>query len=289
MTTAEYVIERIPISEIRISNPRSRSRAKFQLIVSRVKAIGLKRPITVSRRALDPDGTQYDLVCGQGRMEACLALGETTIPAIITTSSQSDQYLMSLVENIARRQPSNKALIREVQLLKNRGYTTEMIAQKLGMDRTYLYGVARLIDQGEAELIAAAESGKLPISIAIQIASGNDFEVQRALSDAYDRGELRGARLTAAKRVIAKRILKARELGKAHAIKRNLNAQSLVQEYEQHIREQKKLIRRANATKDRLLLLVSAVRELLADDNFTTLLRAENLTDMPEQLVSMLK
>ena len=285
----EHEIERIPIAEIRISNPRSRSQIKFQLIVSSIKAVGLKRPITVCRRDLDQDGTRYDLVCGQGRLEAFLALGETTIPAIITNHSRPQQYLMSLVENIARRQPSNRSLIREVQVLKNRGYTNEQIAQKLGLERAYMYGVARLIDKGEGALISAAEAGKLPISIAIQIAAGNDHEVQRALSEAYERGDLRGARLTAAKRVIAKRILKARQVGRSSVQKRRTTAQSLVQEYEQHIREQKKLIKRATATRDRLLMLTSAIRELMADDNFVTLLRAENLTDMPEQLVSMLK
>ena len=51
-------------------NPRSRDPIKFQLIVASIAAIGLKRPITVSRHPIEPDGTQYDLVCGQGRMEA---------------------------------------------------------------------------------------------------------------------------------------------------------------------------------------------------------------------------
>ena len=284
----EHEIERIPIAEIRIANPRSRSQIKFQLIVSSIKAVGLKRPITVCRREIDQDGTRYDLVCGQGRLEAFLALGESTIPAIITDHSRSQQYLMSLVENIARRQPSNKALIREVQVLKNRGYDNEQIAQKVGLDRTYIYGVTRLIDKGEGALIAAAEAGKLPISVAIQIAAGNDHEVQRALSEAYEKGDLRGARLTAAKRVIAQRILKARQVGRLSNQKRRTTAQSLVQEYEHHIREQKKLIKRANVTRDRLLMLTSAIRKLMSDENFVTLLRAEGLADMPEQLVSLL-
>ena len=64
----EHEIERIPIAEIRIANPRSRSQIKFQLIVSSIKAVGLKRPITACRRELDQDGTRYDLVCGQGRL-----------------------------------------------------------------------------------------------------------------------------------------------------------------------------------------------------------------------------
>ena len=54
-------------------------------------------------------------------------------------------------------------------------------------------------------------------------------------------------------------------------------------------REQKTLVKKAGATRDRLLLLVSALRQLLADEHFLTLLRAEQLTDMPEQLAIRLK
>jgi ParB family transcriptional regulator, chromosome partitioning protein len=79
----QKAIENIPIGEIRVANPRSRNKIKFQLIVSSIQAVGLKKPITVSRRERDADGTQYDLVCGQGRMEAYLALGESTIPAVV--------------------------------------------------------------------------------------------------------------------------------------------------------------------------------------------------------------
>lgn len=86
----EKNIEWIPIAEIRVVNPRSRNKIKFQLIVSSIEAVGLKRPITVSRRALDPeDGTRYDLACGQGRMEAMIALGQNTIPALVTEASRA--------------------------------------------------------------------------------------------------------------------------------------------------------------------------------------------------------
>lgn len=280
-------VERIPIAQIHVANPRSRNQLKFQAIVSSISAVGLKKPITVSIRDPETNGIRYDLVCGQGRLEAFLALGETSIPAIIINAAREDQYLMSLVENIARRQPSNRALIPEVRTLKTRGYNTEEIAKKLGLDRTYIYGVAHLLERGEENLIEAVEAGKLPISVAIEIASGNDHDVQRALSEAYEKGELRGARLTAARRVIAERIRKQQESGKTQHT-RKITADTLVKEYQQKIREQKNLIHKANVAKDRILLVVSAMRQLMADEHFLTLLRAEDLNDIPEQLASRL-
>ena len=65
--------------------------------------VGLKKPITVSQRATEPDGTMYDLVCGQGRIEAILELGGSEVPAIVIDASPEERQLMSLVENIARR------------------------------------------------------------------------------------------------------------------------------------------------------------------------------------------
>jgi ParB family chromosome partitioning protein len=119
----EQHVERIPIDQIHIANPRSRSQGKWQVIVANVREVGLKKPITVVRRKeLSEDGKLFDLVCGQGRIEAFVALGETTIPAIITEASREDQFLMSLVENIARRPTSNREIIREVRALRERGY-----------------------------------------------------------------------------------------------------------------------------------------------------------------------
>jgi ParB family chromosome partitioning protein len=63
----------------------------------------------------------------------------------------------------------------------------------------------------------------------------------------------------------------------------------LVQVYKQRVREQQSLIAKAELTKERLLLITSVMRQLLQDDNFTTLLRAEGIVDMPKQLMTRLE
>lgn len=279
-------IENVPISEIRVINPRTRNKTRFQEIIASIDAVGLKKPITVSRRDLEPDGTRYDLICGQGRMEACRALGETMIPAVISDASREEQLLMSLVENIARHPPSNLDLLREVRSLRERSYKSDEIARKLGLDRTYIYGIIHLVDHGEIALIQAVEGGRLPISVAVGIATGNDHEVQRALSEAYQKGDLRGVRLKNAKRIIAQRIEKQRRSGKVMQAKRKITGDTLVREYKDRIREQRQLVKKANLTRERLLLLITAMRRLLTDEHFVTVLRAEGLFDMPEQLAN---
>jgi ParB-like chromosome segregation protein Spo0J len=70
-------------------------------------------------------------------LEACLALGEITIPVVVVQAAREEECLMSLVENIARHPPSNRDILREVKNLLARNCKPEEIARKLGLDRTY--------------------------------------------------------------------------------------------------------------------------------------------------------
>jgi ParB family transcriptional regulator, chromosome partitioning protein len=286
----EKPIESISIAQIHIANPRARNRPRWQMMVANIREVGLKKPITVARRdTTGPDGKIFDLVCGQGRMEAFIALGETHIPAIVIDAPKEDQFLMSLVENIARRRPSNRDILREVKSLRDRGYNVGQIAKKFGMERMYISGIVHLVEHEEVELIASVEAGKLPISVAVEIAHGKDREISEALSEAYESGQLRGHKLAAARRLIAKRIEKRQKDGKAMEAQRKVTGNMLVQVYKQRVGEQKALIAKADQVKERLVLVTSAMRQLVRDDNFITLLRAEAIADMPKQLMARLE
>jgi len=190
----------IPISEIAILNPRSRNHVTFEAIVASIRAVGLKKPISVNRRAgISDDGRLYDLICGQGRLEAFQALGEEAIPAIVRELTKEECLLRSLTENIARRRGSSHALYREVRQLKTRGYKPAEISRKLGMHVTYIHQLVNLLDQGETQLLRDVEMRRVPLTVAITIATGTDGEIQRALSEAYQKGELRCAKLDTSK------------------------------------------------------------------------------------------
>jgi ParB family chromosome partitioning protein len=277
------LIEDIPVDRIRIVNARTRNKVTWQSIVSSIRAVGLKKPITVSRRNVpDPEGNVFDLVCGQGRLEAFREIGLATIPAIITEASEPDQYLMSLIENIARRPSSNKSLYYEVRTLLDRGYDSPTISKKLGIDRSYIQGIIRLVQRNEPTLIVAVESGRLPLTVAVQIAAGEDEGVQRSLVELYESGQMRGSKLKAVRRLIKER----RELqqGRAQPSRKTLTGPALANLYKQRVREQQRLVAKADQARERLLIIATVMKTLLADENFQTLLRAENLADMPEQL-----
>ena len=281
-------IVQIPVAEIRVSNPRSRDKHIFQGLVNNIEALGLKRPITVTEREPAEDGTRFDLVCGQGRVEAFMALGQQNIPAIIIEASTEERFLMSLVENIARRVPRDRDIVREIKSLRERDHNAEDIARKLGMDKTYVYGIIRLIEHGEESLVAAVELGQLPITVAVIICKGTSTDVQHALTEAYENGELRGKKLAVARRIMAKRLGRKSLEGKGAKQRGRLTVEDLVKEYRKHTLRQRTLIGRANIIHDRILLIITCMRKLFTDDHFVTLLRAEQLSELPESLVEQL-
>ncbi len=184
MTSASIpAVEMIPIDRITVVNPRVRNKRIFKEITANIAEIGLKRPITVKRRS-SPDGPHYELVCGQGRLEAYGALGQREIPAIVIEADREDCLVMSLVENCARRAHRAIDLLHDIAGLKQRGYTESEIARKTGLSYEYVRGVIRLLEQGEHRLLRAVESGQLPVSVAIDIAEADDVGVQRALQQA---------------------------------------------------------------------------------------------------------
>lgn len=277
-------IESIPIAEIRVLNPRERNRHTFNGIIANIGAVGLKKPITVFHRPPDADGTQYDLVCGQGRLEAVAALGGTHIPAVITSAPLKERYLMSLVENIARKQPPNSALIREVQRLKDQGRSNATIARTLGFGKTYIDGIVRLLRCGEDRLVGQVIAGSIPLKVAITVATASTAEVRRALNEAYEKGDLRGRKLITVQRLLARRSDQSKQ--SAADAPSELSGADLVKEYEHQTHRQRSLLRRAALIQQRLAVITSGVKRMLADERLKRLLRSEGLDSIPEQLAS---
>jgi ParB family chromosome partitioning protein len=79
---------------------------------------------------------EYDLVCGQGRLEAFIQLKQDAIPAIIIDADETDCLVMSLVENCARRQHSPIELMREIGNLRNAATTTARSQTRSALRRT---------------------------------------------------------------------------------------------------------------------------------------------------------
>jgi ParB family transcriptional regulator, chromosome partitioning protein len=291
MTSDNPRVQLIPIAEINVLNPRSRNPITFQGIVANISNLGLKKPITVSRRGDPTDGKLYDLVCGQGRLEAYQALGQEAIPAIVADVAKQDCFLMSLVENIARRHQAPIELMREVGNLKARGYSIKEISQKIDMAKSYVTGICHLLEHGEERLLAAVDKGRLPVSVAMQIANSDEDGIQRALCEAYDDQSLRGRKLHMIRRIIEQRKVKGKRFipGSKFRHARAPTAELLVKAYRQEADRQRLLVKKARLTENRLFFIISALKRVFQDENFINLLRAEGLDSMPAYIAEKLK
>ena len=277
----------VPIDRIDVLNPRERNKAAFDEIVGNIKAIGLKKPITVTPRP-GPDGSErFLLVCGEGRMKAFRSLGEQSIPALVVTVSDENAFIMSLSENVARRQHRPLELLAGIEQLRDQGYDKKTIAKKTGLSYEYVNGMLLLLKNGEERLLVAVQTGRIPLSAALNIVGAGDDQkaVQTALQEAYEAGNLRGKRLIQARRVIERRQSLGPTVARRATRKlQDVTTSSLVRTYQREVDRQKLMVKKAAIAQQRLLFVVSALRQLLADENFTTLLRAEGLDSLPKYL-----
>lgn len=280
-------IRPVPIAAITVLNPRARNKRVFQELVTSIAHLGLKKPITVSRRL---DGSGYDLICGQGRLEAFQALGQSEIPAVVLEASEEDCFVMSLVENLARRVHSPLELVREIGTLKDRGYSTQDIARKTDFTAEYVWAICFLLDHGEERLINAVERGVIPHSVAMEIARAEDGEVQQALADAYEAKALPGNQVIAIRRIIEQRRTsgKAGHSGSRDYVRGRVTADALVRAYRKETDRQKLLVKKAALAQSRLLFVVNGLKRLLDDEHFVTLLRAEAMNTLPKPLAERL-
>lgn len=286
-------ISLLPIEKINILNPRVRNKKIFETITENISQVGLKKPITVTACKSGVPGKEYDLVCGQGRLEAFMARGQTHIPAIVIDASEEQALIMSLVENLARRQYRAVDLLQGIEILQKQGYDAKAIAKKTGLVENYIEAVLRLIERGEDRLLSAVEAGQIPITIAMTISDTPEEGMQDVLQEIYNTKQLRGNRLILAKKLIEKR----RFLGKAmysgsrtssRSGREAVSVHQVMKVYQKEVDRKRLLTRKADITSNRLLFVIEALRRLFQEEHFNVLLQAEELGTLPKPLSDLL-
>jgi ParB family chromosome partitioning protein len=280
----EAEIQMVAVDAINVLNPRVRNKRVFQELVTSIAHLGLKKPITVSKRS---HRSRYDLVCGQGRLEAFVALGQTEIPAIIIDAAEEDCFVMSLVENLARRQHTPLELVRAIGALRDRGYSIGEIAAKVDFSTEYITAICYLLENGEEKLINAVERGVIPHTVAMEIARAKDGEVQRALAQAYEEKAIPGRQVLAIRQIVEQRNHSGKGMHRRSPTStpsRSVSSEALIRAYQKETERQRQLVRRAALAENRIMFVANALKRLLTDDHFLTLLRAEGLDTLPSAL-----
>lgn len=114
----------------------------FQELIRSIQEKGILQPIVVRKIS---EGL-YECVAGERRLRAVKKLGLKTIPAIIKELSDEEALLISIMENLQRKDlnPLEVALAYK-NLIEKFGYTQEEIAERVGKDRATVANFLRLL------------------------------------------------------------------------------------------------------------------------------------------------
>jgi ParB family chromosome partitioning protein len=141
------------------------------------------------------------------------------------------------------------------------------------------------MDKGEERLLVGVESGRIPLTVAMQIvAAKTDSDMQQALQEAYESGQLKGGELLQARRIIERRRAYGAAIGSGSTRHSTVTTHHLVSLYQREVQRQRLLVRKSDFAQQKFLFIIEALRQLLADESFVNLLRAEGLQTMPKPL-----
>jgi ParB family chromosome partitioning protein len=111
-------------------------------LTASLKQNGLLQPILVRRKG---DGI-YELISGERRWRAAKEVGLGTIQALIRNCGDEESVVLALVENLQRADLNPMEMARAYHRMMNEfGLTQDIIAQRVGCERSSIANVVRLI------------------------------------------------------------------------------------------------------------------------------------------------
>jgi ParB family chromosome partitioning protein len=134
----------IPVDQI-IPNPNQpRSVINDDTIAdlaSSIKAKGILQPLIVKKK-----DKKYQIIAGERRYRAAVLAGLKEVPAIIRDADEKESLELALIENLLREDlnPLEVATVYE-KFVEDFGYTHEEVAKRVGVDRSSVSNVLRLL------------------------------------------------------------------------------------------------------------------------------------------------
>ncbi len=169
----------IDLIEPNAKQPRTRfADDKLEELAQSIRTNGIVQPILVRRR-----GSHYQLIAGERRWRASQKAGLQKIPAIIREVTDEKLLELALIENIQRQELNP---IEEAKAYKNLidtvGLTQEMIAERVGKNRTVVTTCLRLLKLPK-DIQQFVEDEKISAGHARALLMSNDTDSQRRLAN----------------------------------------------------------------------------------------------------------
>ncbi|MGH9899517.1 MAG: ParB/RepB/Spo0J family partition protein [Pyrinomonadaceae bacterium] len=160
------------------SQPRNNfDEARLEELAQSIRENGIVQPLLVRR-----DGTRYQLVAGERRWRAAQRASLLKVPAVVREIPENKLLELALIENIQRQELNaiEEALAYK-RLIETIGFTQEILAQRVGRDRTFITNYLRLL-RLPTDLQDLVERGALSVGHARTLLAIEDVEMQRRIA-----------------------------------------------------------------------------------------------------------
>jgi len=152
---------------------------RLEELAQSIKANGIIQPLLVRRI----ENGRYQLIAGERRWRAAQRAGLLNVPCVVKEIPDDKILELALIENIQRQELN---AIEEAHayksLIESLGLTQEMVAQRVGRDRTFITNYLRLLRLPE-EIQHLVEFEKISMGHARALLGVDDPIIQRKLAD----------------------------------------------------------------------------------------------------------
>jgi ParB family chromosome partitioning protein len=151
--------------------------AKLDELAQSISANGVVQPLIVR-----PKQNRFELIAGERRWRAAQRAGLTRIPAIVRQVSDDKVLELALIENIQREDLNPIEEARAYRnLIDTVGLTQEVVAERVGRDRSYVTNFLRLLRLPD-DIQELVQMGRLSTGHARTLLSLPDIAAQRRLA-----------------------------------------------------------------------------------------------------------
>jgi ParB family chromosome partitioning protein len=151
---------------------------RLEELAQSIRSNGIIQPLLVRRI----DNERYQVVAGERRWRAAQRAGLQKVPCIVREIPEDKMLELALIENIQRQELN---AIEEAhaykRLIESLGLTQEMVAQRVGRDRTFITNYLRLLRLPE-DIQQLVEAEKLSMGHARALLGVDDPGIQRKLA-----------------------------------------------------------------------------------------------------------
>jgi ParB family chromosome partitioning protein len=178
-TTNEELLEvDIDLIEPSPAQPRTHfDEGRLEELAQSIRSNGIVQPLLLRRH-----GSGYQLVAGERRWRAAQRAGLQRVPAVVRDIPDNKLLELALIENIQRQELN---AIEEAhaykRLIETLNLTQEMVAQRVGRDRSFITNYLRLLRLPE-DIQRLVEEEKITMGHARALLGVDDPDIQRRVA-----------------------------------------------------------------------------------------------------------